>query len=127
MIDRLVRDQIGIREYRLEALIGTGGMAEIYRGVALMSPHAGTPVAIKRLRRVVRRPAFEQLLRTESGDRARSPRVVHGARSRCQSPRALHRYGVRGGVQPTSFDAGLCVTRPGISRYFLACYIVAGC
>jgi eukaryotic-like serine/threonine-protein kinase len=35
--------------YKVEALVGTGGMAEVYRAVALSGPRAGRIVAVKRL------------------------------------------------------------------------------
>jgi serine/threonine protein kinase len=39
-----------LSNYRIEALIGKGGMAEVYRAVALDGPRAGQSFAVKRLR-----------------------------------------------------------------------------
>ena len=38
-----------IAAYEIEALIGRGGMAEVYRGRIVGGPRAGAPVAVKRL------------------------------------------------------------------------------
>jgi serine/threonine protein kinase len=44
-----VRAAKGIRGYHLEALVGKGGMAEVYRAVVVAGSRAGQRVAVKRL------------------------------------------------------------------------------
>ena len=65
--------------YRIEALIGKGGMAEVYRAVALSGPRAGQSVAVKRLLPELARDAgflrlFEQ--EAEITRRLRHPGIV---------------------------------------------------
>lgn len=65
--------------YRLEALIGKGGMAEVYRAVALEGPRAGRSVAVKRLLPALAQDAgfvhlFEQ--EAEITRRLRHPGIV---------------------------------------------------
>ena len=50
LIGRLLRDQLAFGDYAIEALIGIGGMAEVYRALATRGPHKGRIVAVKRLR-----------------------------------------------------------------------------
>ena len=52
--------------YELEALVGKGGMAEVYRARALSGTHAGVCVALKRLLpELARDPAYVALLERE--------------------------------------------------------------
>jgi serine/threonine protein kinase len=53
--------------YDVEALIGKGGMAEVYRAVAVEGPHAGRTVALKRLLPdLARDPGYVDLFRKEA-------------------------------------------------------------
>jgi serine/threonine protein kinase len=53
--------------YDVEALVGKGGMAEVYRAVAVQGPHAGRTVALKRLLPSLSRdPAFVELFHREA-------------------------------------------------------------
>ncbi|MEE8410628.1 MAG: protein kinase [Myxococcota bacterium] len=49
LIDRMLADEQLFGDYRLEALIGRGGMAEVYRALELSREHAGRLVALKRI------------------------------------------------------------------------------
>jgi eukaryotic-like serine/threonine-protein kinase len=52
--------------YRIEALVGKGGMAEVYRAVASSGPRTGQTVAVKRLLpELARDPAFVALFERE--------------------------------------------------------------
>ncbi len=51
LIGRLLRDQAAFGDYNVEALIGIGGMARVYRALAIRGPHKGRTVALKRLSR----------------------------------------------------------------------------
>ncbi|HSD22369.1 MAG TPA: serine/threonine-protein kinase [Anaeromyxobacter sp.] len=65
--------------YVLEALVGRGGMAEVYRAVALDGPHAGRTVALKRLLpELARDPEHVALLADEAAvtRRLRHPAIV---------------------------------------------------
>src|SRR5512145_2226862 len=65
--------------YTLEALVGRGGMAEVYRAVALRGPHAGRTVALKRLLpELARDPEHVALLADEAAvtRRLRHPAIV---------------------------------------------------
>jgi serine/threonine protein kinase len=65
--------------YALEALVGRGGMAEVYRAVALRGPHAGRTVALKRLLpELARDPEHVALLADEAAvtRRLRHPAIV---------------------------------------------------
>jgi serine/threonine protein kinase len=54
-------------DYELEALIGKGGMAEVYRAVARAGPHAGERVAVKRLLPALAKdPAYVKLFGSEA-------------------------------------------------------------
>lgn len=68
-----------LSNYRIEALIGKGGMAEVYRAVALAGPRAGQRFAVKRLRPDLAQDAgfvhlFEQ--EAEITRRLRHPGIV---------------------------------------------------
>jgi serine/threonine protein kinase len=53
--------------YEIEALIGRGGMADVYRARALAGPHAGMPIALKRLRpELARDPQYLELFHREA-------------------------------------------------------------
>jgi len=65
--------------YRIEALVGKGGMAEVYRAVALAGPRAGQPFAVKRLRPdLAHDPEFVRLFEQEAEitRRLRHPGIV---------------------------------------------------
>jgi serine/threonine protein kinase len=65
--------------YRIEALVGKGGMAEVYRAVALVGPRAGQRFAVKRLRPdLARDPGFVRLFEQEAEvtRRLRHPGIV---------------------------------------------------
>lgn len=65
--------------YRIEALIGKGGMAEVYRAVALAGPRAGQQVAVKRLLPgLARDPGYLRLFEQEAEvtRRLRHPNIV---------------------------------------------------
>ena len=65
--------------YRVEALVGKGGMAEVYRAVALDGPRAGETVALKRLLpSLARDPAYVALFEREAEitRRLRHPAIV---------------------------------------------------
>src|SRR5688500_17605950 len=51
LIDRLLGDGRLFGRYRLDELVGQGGMGEVYRAKVLDGPFAGRTAAIKRLRR----------------------------------------------------------------------------
>jgi serine/threonine protein kinase len=53
--------------YQLTALIGKGGMADVYRAVALAGPRAGEEVAVKQLRpELAKDPEYVELFRLEA-------------------------------------------------------------
>ncbi len=53
--------------YELTALIGKGGMADVYRAVALIGPRAGQEVAVKQLKpELARDPQYVELFRQEA-------------------------------------------------------------
>ncbi|HEX9243458.1 MAG TPA: serine/threonine-protein kinase [Anaeromyxobacter sp.] len=65
--------------YRIEALVGKGGMAEVYRAVAVAGPRAGQPFAVKRLRPdLAHDPEFVRLFGEEAEvtRRLRHPGIV---------------------------------------------------
>jgi eukaryotic-like serine/threonine-protein kinase len=65
--------------YRVEALVGKGGMAEVYRAVVSSGPRAGQTVALKRLLPdLARDPAFVALFEREGEitRRLRHPAIV---------------------------------------------------
>jgi eukaryotic-like serine/threonine-protein kinase len=69
----------GLAGYQLEALVGKGGMAEVYRAVVAEGPRAGRRVAVKRLLPALARDAayvalFEQ--EAEITRRLRHPAIV---------------------------------------------------
>lgn len=68
-----------LADYRLEALIGRGGMAEVYRAVAVAGPRAGQRVAVKRLLPALATdPAYVALFEQEAEitRRLRHPGIV---------------------------------------------------
>lgn len=68
-----------LSSYRIEALIGKGGMAEVYRAVALEGPRAGQSFAVKRLRpELAQDPGFVHLFEQEAEitRRLRHPGIV---------------------------------------------------
>jgi serine/threonine protein kinase len=65
--------------YRVEALIGKGGMAEVYRAVAVAGPRAGQRFAVKRLLPdLARNPGYLRLFEQEAEvtRRLRHPHIV---------------------------------------------------
>ncbi len=65
--------------YRIDALIGKGGMAEVYRATVRDGPDAGTPVAVKRLLPALARdPGYVALFEQEAEvtRRLRHPNIV---------------------------------------------------
>jgi serine/threonine protein kinase len=65
--------------YRIETLVGKGGMAEVYRAVALEGPRKGQQVAVKRLLPALSRdPAYLRLFEQEGEvtRRLRHPNIV---------------------------------------------------
>ncbi|HEY6002623.1 MAG TPA: serine/threonine-protein kinase [Anaeromyxobacter sp.] len=65
--------------YRLDALVGKGGMAEVYRAVALEGPRIGRQVAVKRLLPALARdPGYVALFEQEAEvtRRLRHPNIV---------------------------------------------------
>lgn len=65
--------------YRLDALVGKGGMAEVYRAVALEGPRIGREVAVKRLLPALARdPGYVALFEREAEvtRRLRHPNIV---------------------------------------------------
>ncbi len=68
-----------LSNYRIEALIGKGGMAEVYRAVALDGPQAGHSFAVKRLKpELAQDPGFVHLFEQEAEitRRLRHPGIV---------------------------------------------------
>ncbi|HTN53305.1 MAG TPA: serine/threonine-protein kinase [Anaeromyxobacter sp.] len=56
-----------LSRYAVEALVGKGGMAEVYRAVARTGPHAGRTVALKRLLpELARDPGYVSLFEREA-------------------------------------------------------------
>jgi eukaryotic-like serine/threonine-protein kinase len=79
-----------LSDYRLEALVGRGGMAEVYRAIALRGPLAGRAVAVKRLLpSLAQDPMYVALFEEEAAvtRRLRHPAVVE-----------VHDTGVAGGT-----------------------------
>jgi serine/threonine protein kinase len=69
----------GIAGYRIEALVGKGGMAEVYRAIALTGRRAGQEVAVKRLLPdLARDPEYVRLFEQEAEvtRRLRHPGIV---------------------------------------------------
>jgi eukaryotic-like serine/threonine-protein kinase len=69
----------GLAGYRIDALIGKGGMAEVYRAVALEGPRMGRRVALKRLLPMLARdPGYVALFEQEAEvtRRLRHPNIV---------------------------------------------------
>ena len=65
--------------YKIEALIGKGGMAEVYRAIVREGPGAGQPVAVKRLLPALARdPGYVALFEQEAEvtRRLRHPNIV---------------------------------------------------
>jgi serine/threonine protein kinase len=65
--------------FEIEALVGRGGMAEVYRGVARTGPHAGRTVAVKRLLpELAREPGYVARFADEAAltRRLRHPNIV---------------------------------------------------
>jgi serine/threonine protein kinase len=74
-----VTSPANLSNYRIEALIGKGGMAEVYRAVALAGPGAGRSFAVKRLRpELAQDPGFVHLFEQEAEvtRRLRHPGIV---------------------------------------------------
>ncbi|MFY3743487.1 serine/threonine-protein kinase [Anaeromyxobacter sp. Red801] len=68
-----------LERFRIQGLIGRGGMAEVFRAVALEGPLAGQTVALKRLRPdLARDPGFVALFEQEAAvtRRLRHPGIV---------------------------------------------------
>lgn len=68
-----------LERYRIEALVGKGGMAEVYRAVVRDGPQAGMPVAVKRLLpSLARDPGYVALFDQEAEvtRRLRHPNIV---------------------------------------------------
>ena len=60
--------------YEIDALIGRGGMADVYRARALEGPHAGQTVALKRLRpELSKDPQYLELFHREAAVTRRRP------------------------------------------------------
>lgn len=69
----------GLSAYRLEALVGRGGMAEVHRAVVREGPHQGRVVAVKQLKReLARDPGYVALFEQEGEitRRLRHPAIV---------------------------------------------------
>ncbi len=66
LIERMVADTRWFGDFRLQALIGQGGMAEVYRATVLEGPRAGETVALKRMRpELATNPLYARLFRQE--------------------------------------------------------------
>jgi uncharacterized protein (TIGR02266 family) len=66
LIERMVSDVRWMGDYRLEEILGRGGMSEVYRAQALAGPRAGQVVAVKRmLPRLAKFPTYVELFRRE--------------------------------------------------------------
>lgn len=68
-----------LSDYRIEVLIGKGGMAEVYRAIAVAGPRAGQHVAVKRLLPdLARDPEYLKLFEQEAAvtRRLRHPAIV---------------------------------------------------